>query len=70
MDYSFLALQFLPFNVSKGFLIYHSKEVMEGCIRAFSSHLEGQESSYLDSNEEKSKNICHFAHIPMYAGLR
>ena len=30
MDYSLLALQFLLFNVSKGFLIYHSKMVMEG----------------------------------------
>ena len=30
MDYSFLALQLLLFNVSKGFLIYYSKGVMEG----------------------------------------
>ena len=30
MDYSFFALQFLLFNVSNGFLIYHSKRVMEG----------------------------------------
>ena len=32
MDYSFFALQFLLFNVSKVFLIKHSKRVMEGRI--------------------------------------
>ena len=41
---------------------------MEGQI-AFSRNLEGQESSYSDSNEENSKNICHFVHISMYACL-
>ena len=69
MDYSFFALQ-LPSTVSKGFLKYHSKRVMEGRIQAFSRHMEGQESSYSELNEEKSKNICHVAHILMYMGLR
>ena len=32
--------------------------------------MEGQETRYLDSYEENSKNICLYAHIPMYAGLR
>ena len=43
---------------------------MEGHIRAFSRNLEGQESSYSNSYEEKSKNIWTYTHIPMYVILR
>ena len=70
MDYSFLVLQFLLFNVSKGFLIQHSKGVMESQIRTISRHMEGQESSGWTHIMEKSKNICIYAHISMYTGLR
>ena len=31
--------------------------------------MEGQETRYSESHGETSKHICHFAHIPMYAGL-
>ena len=32
--------------------------------------MEGQDTRDSDSYEENSKNICLYAHIPMYAGLR
>ena len=70
MDYSFFALQFPPFNVPKGSLIYHSNEVMEGRILELSRNMEGQELGYSDSYEENSKNVWTYAHILMYAGLR
>ena len=43
---------------------------MEGRIQAFSRNMESQEKKYLGSYEEKYKNVCHFAHIPMYMCLR
>ena len=43
---------------------------MEGRVRAFSRHMEGQESSYSDSYEENFQNVCTYAHILMYAGSR
>ena len=70
MDYSFIALQFLLFNVSKGFLIYHSNGVMEGRIQAMSRHMEGQDLGSLDLSKGKSKIVWLYAHIPMYVGLR
>ena len=35
-----------------------------------SRHMEGQETSDLDPHQGKLQNICPFAHIQMYAGLR
>ena len=32
--------------------------------------MEGQETSDLDPHQGKLQNICPFAHIPMYMGLR
>ena len=32
--------------------------------------MEGQGTIYSDSDEENSKNMWTYAHIPMYAGLR
>ena len=59
MDYSFLALQFLLLNVSKGFLIYLFNGVMEGQIQEISRHIEGQDTS--DSNAHQGKLQNHLA---------
>ena len=42
---------------------------MEGRVRAFLWHIEGQDSSYSGLFEENSKNFCLHAHFLMYAAL-
>ena len=69
MDYSFLALQFPLFNVSKGFLIYNSKGVMEGQIQVISRHMEGQESSGLGSYEGKIQKYSDLCKHPDVRGF-
>ena len=70
MDYSFVALQFLPFNVSKGFLIYHSKGVMEGQIRAILRNMEGQKPSDSGTNEGKLQKYLDLCTHPDVRGFK
>ena len=64
MEYNFLALQFSSFNVSKGFLIQCFNGIMEGQIRAISSHMEGQETSDLDPHQGKLQKSLAFCTLP------
>ena len=43
---------------------------MEGLIQEISRHMEGQDSSSLDTHQGKLQNIWTYAHNLMYAGLR
>ena len=56
MDYSFLPLQLLLLNVSKGFLIQLFNGVMEVQIQAISRHMVGQQTSDLDPHQGKLQN--------------
>ena len=64
MDYGFLALQFLPLNESKGFLIKFFNGVMEGQILVILRHMEGQETSDSDPHQRTLQNYLAFCTHP------
>ena len=70
MDYSFVSLQFLSFNVSKGFLVQCFNGVKKGQIRAISRHMEGQETSDSDPHQGKIQNYLSFCTHPDVHGFR
>ena len=69
MDYSlFDSISLYAFNVPRGSL-YSFKRDNEGSNPSNLKAYEGQESGSLDSSKEKSKIVCLYAHILMYAVL-
>ena len=70
MDFSFLTLQFLLLQCIQGVPYIALQRGNGGSNPSGIKEFKGQESSYLDSYEENSTTIFHFAHIPMYMGLR
>ena len=57
------------FNVSKGFLIWYSKGVMEGQIRDISRHVEGQDTRDLDPHQGKLQKYLDLCTHPDVRGF-
>ena len=69
MDYSFLALQFLPLQCIQRVPYIVLQWGMEGQIQAISRHMEGQETSDSDPHQGKLQNYLDFFTHPDVCGF-